>query len=381
MNDHICLKERMQEMMFRAGRRYVSLSMALMSFMAMAMFVAGCGEKVSPGTAAVERIPVSGVTIADIKPSQVDDYYETPGTVKARNIGVISSKIMGSITFIAVKEGEQVKKGQVLLTIDDRDVAEKVRAAQNAVASAQEQKKLADVTLGRYKKLYDEKALSRQEFDQVETQKNVAESEYERAKAILREAEAIQGYARVRAPFAGVVTGKKIDTGSMAVPGMHLLTVEDTSAFLVEAAMDERLAAHIKPGIPVNVAIDSINRNMNGRISEVVPSIDPSTRTFVVKITVSGAGLKTGLYARVRIPNGRREALTVPASSIVEKGQLTGVYAVDAKGIVAYRLVRIGNNFGNSVEVLSGLVPGDRIIVAGLEKAVDGGIMIEAQGK
>ncbi len=381
MNDHICLKERMQKMMFRAGRRYVSLSMALMSFMAMAMFVAGCGEKVSPGTAAVERIPVSGVTIADIKPSQVDDYYETSGTVKARNIGVISSKTMGSITFIAVKEGEQVKKGQVLLTIDDRDVAEKVRAAQNAVASAQEQKKLADVTLGRYKKLYDEKALSRQEFDQVETQKNVAESEYERAKAILREAEAIQGYTRVRAPFSGIVTGKKIDTGSMAVPGMQLLTVEDTSAFLVEAAMDERLAAHIKPGIPVNVAIDSINRNMNGRISEVVPSIDPSTRTFVVKITVSGAGLKTGLYARVRIPTGRREALTVPASSIVEKGQLTGVYAVDAKGIVAYRLVRIGNNFGNSVEVLSGLVPGDRIIVAGLEKAVDGGIMTETQGK
>ena len=381
MNDHICLKERMQKMMFRAGRRYVSLSMALMSFMAMAMFVAGCGEKVSPGTAVVERTPVSGVTIADIKPSQVDDYYETSGTVKARNIGVISSKTMGSITFIAVKEGEQVNKGQVLLTIDDRDVAEKVRAAQNAVASAQEQKKLADVTLGRYKKLYDEKALSRQEFDQVETQKNVAESEYERAKAILREAEAIQGYTRVRAPFAGVVTGKKIDTGSMAVPGMQLLTVEDTSGFFVEAAMDERLAAHIKPGIPVNVAIDSINRNMNGRISEVVPSIDPSTRTFVVKITVSGAGLKTGLYARVRIPNGRREALTVPASSIVEKGQLTGVYAVDAKGIVAYRLVRIGNNFGNSVEVLSGLVPGDRIIVAGLEKAVDGGIMIEAQGK
>jgi multidrug efflux pump subunit AcrA (membrane-fusion protein) len=120
---------------------------------------------------------------------------------------------------------------------------------------------------------------------------------------------------------------------------------------------------------------------MNGQISEVVPSVDPSTRTFVVKITVSGAGLKTGLYARVRIPTGKREALTVPASSIVEKGQLTGVYAVDTKDIVSYRLLRIGKNFGDSVEVLSGLVPGDRIIVAGLERAVDGGIMTGTQGK
>ncbi len=381
MNEDICLKARMQEMTLRVGRCHVLLPMVIMSFMAIAIFATGCSEKVSPGTAAVERIPVSGVTVAELTPSQVDDYYETSGTVKARNIGIISSKIMGSITVIAVKEGEQVKKGQLLLTIDDRDVAEKVRAAQNAVASAQEQKKLADVTLGRYKKLYDERALSRQEFDQVETQKNVAGNEYERAKAMLREAEAIQGYARVRAPCAGVVTGKKIDTGSMAVPGMQLLTVEDISAFLVEAAVDERLAARIKPGIPVNVAIDSLDKNMNGRISEVVPSVDPSTRTFVVKITVSGAGLKTGLYARVRIPTGKREALTVPASSIVEKGQLTGVYAVDTKGIVTYRLVRIGKNFGNSVEVLSGLVPGERIIVAGVEKAVDGGIMTETQGK
>ena len=86
-----------------------------------------------------------------------------------------------------------------------------------------------------------------------------------------------------------------------------------------------------------------------------------------------GRGLKSGLFARVRLPRGEREAILVPKEAVVERGQLTGVFAVDPRGIVTYRLVRTGKAFEGGIEVLSGLQAGDRIITAGLEKAVDGG--------
>jgi RND family efflux transporter MFP subunit len=368
MNDFICLQNGLLSR--RAGTAPMLLLIVVMT-----SFIFGCRDKVSPGTAEVKRTPVSGVTIVQLNLSPVDDYYETSGTVKAKNVGVIASKIMGSVTSVAVQEGQHVSRGQTLLTIDDSEIAQKAKAAASAVESARQQKQLADVTFSRYAKLYEEKALSGQEFDQVETQKKIAESELERAKAMLREAQTYQEYAHVRAPFAGVVTGKKIDAGSMAMPGMQLFTVEDTSAFLVEAAVDEKLSSRIKAGTPVELVIAALNQTAKGKVSEIVPAIDPMSRTFIVKVAVSGAGLKTGIYAKVMIPIGTRDALTVPVSSIVEKGQLSGVYAVDAKGIIAYRLVRTGKHFGSNLEILSGLNPGDKIIVSGADKAIDGGMI------
>jgi RND family efflux transporter MFP subunit len=348
-------------------------------FVVIILLIAGCRDKVSPGTAEVKYIPVSGVTIAELKLSPVDDYYETSGTVRAKNVVVIASKIMGSVTSVVVQEGQRVGQGQTLLTIDDSDIIQKVNAAKSAVETARQQKHLADVTFSRYAKLYEEKALSRQEFDQMETQKKIAESEFDRAKAMLREAETFQGYAHVRAPFAGVVTGKKIDAGSMAMPGMQLLTVEDTSSFLVEVAVDEKLSAGLKVGTSVVLVIDALSQTIQGKVSEVVPTVDPMSRTFIVKIALSSTGLKTGLYVKVRIPSGTRNILTAPASSVVEKGQLTGVYTVDSKGVISYRLVRIGKHFGNNVEILSGLNPGDKAIIAGIDKAVDGGMIAEGR--
>ncbi len=370
MNNFICLQNGLLS-------RRVGTAPMLLLIVVMTSLIFGCRDKVSPGTAEVKRTPVSGVTIVQLNLSPVDDYYETSGTVKAKNVGVIASKIMGSVTSVAVQEGQHVGRGQTLLTIDDSDIAQKAKAAASAVESARQQKQLADVTFSRYAKLYEEKALSGQEFDQVETQKKIAESELERAKAMLREAQTYQEYAHVRAPFAGVVTGKKIDAGSMAMPGMQLFTVEDTSAFLVEAAVDEKLSSRIKAGTPVELVIAALNQTAKGKVSEIVPAIDPMSRTFIVKVAVSAAGLKTGIYAKVMIPIGTRDALTVPVSSIVEKGQLSGVYTVDANGIIAYRLVRTGKHFGSNLEILSGLNPGDKIIVSGADKAIDGGMISE----
>ena len=353
------------------------------------LLLIGCGEKTAPGDARVQRPPVGGVSIAAIVPTEVDEFYEATGSVRASLTTVVAGRMMGAVTSLLVKEGDPVEKGQLLLTIDDRDMVQKVRAAEagyqeavRALDSGKQNRELTDITYQRYKKMYEEKAISRQEMDQFETQKKVAGLEYERgqqmvarAAAGLAEANIYLGFTRVTSPIKGIVTEKKAEVGSMAVPGMPLLTVESATSFLAEITVDEGLSGKLKVGTPVFVSIEALNRQMAGKIAEILPAIDPLSRSFTAKVAVSGPGLRTGLYAKVRITTGKKQILLAPRSAIVAKGQLTGVYAVDNQGIVTYRLVRTGKEYDGRWEILSGLQPNDRIIVGGVEKAVDGGIL------
>lgn len=365
------------------------LLQALFPLLCAGLFLTGCGEKITPGTAQVKRPVVSGVSIATISPTLVDEYYETAGTVKAANISYVSGRMMGTVTSLFVREGDAVEKGQLLLTIDDRDVVQKVKQAESgyqeaakALEAAGQNRELSNITYQRYKKMYEEKAISGQEMDQFETQKKVAGLEYERvqgmvsrAAAGLAEAKVYLDFTKINSPIKGLVTEKKIQVGSMAAPGMPLLTVENTALYNAEVTVDESLSGKLKAGTPVVVSIAALNKQVTGKITEVLPAVDPLSRSFTVKVTLSGAGLRSGLYVNVKIAQGKKEVILVPRTAIVEKGQLSGVYAVDSQDIVTYRLIRTGKSYAGNMEILSGLKPADRIIVKGVEKAVDGGIM------
>ncbi len=356
-------------------------------------FLIGCGEKVDPGGAQVKRPSISGVSIATLTPASIEEFYEAVGTVKADHTSTIASRMMGAVTSLLVKEGDTVENGQLLLTVDDRDVVQKVKAAEagyqeatKALESVKQNRELTGITYDRYRQMFEEKAISRQEMDQFETQKRVAGLEHERvqemvnrAAAGLSEAKIFLGFTRVTSPIKGRVTEKKIEVGSMAVPGMPLLTLEGIAAFHAEVTIDESLSGKLRTELPVLVSIDAIDRQIPGKIKEILPVVDSLSRSFIVKVSLSGAGLRSGLYARVKIPSGKKEVLLAPQSAIVEKGQLTGVYAVDGQGIVTYRLIRTGKAYDGNREILSGLKPNDRIIVQGVEKARDGGIIETAK--
>jgi RND family efflux transporter MFP subunit len=371
-----------------AWKKRLAAAMAIIGLLGL---VAGCGEKVKPGTAEVKRQRVSGVTIEPIMPSQVDECYETSGTVAARTISTVASRMMGTVTSIRVKEGDRVSAGQLLLTIDDSDVAQKVKAAregcnevEKGLEAARENRNLMAVTYQRYRKLYDDRALSGQELDQIETQKKVADIDFEkahaavaRARAGLKEAEVYQGFTRIVSPVSGVVTEKKTDLGSMAVPGAPLFTIEDDSAYRIDVSGDESLAGRIRTGMDASVFIEALNREVKGKITEVVPSVDPASRSFLVKIAIKGKGLRNGFYGKVSIPIGKRETLLVPKNAVLEKGQLIGVYTVDKNSVITYRLVKTGKTYGDKVEILSGLNPGENVVVAGVDRAVDGGLAVK----
>jgi RND family efflux transporter MFP subunit len=200
-----------------------------------------------------------------------------------------------------------------------------------------------------------------------------------RAAANLSEAQIYRGFYRVTSPIRGRVIEKRTEVGSMAVPGVPLLMVESAADFQAEIAVDESLSGRFKVGTPVPVSIEALGRPMTGRITEILPAVDPLSRSFLIKVSLSGPGLRTGLSVKVKIPRGTKEVLLAPRTAVVDKGQLTGIYAVDTQGVVSYRLVRTGREYNSLLEILSGLKPGDRIIVGGMEKAVDGGVV--EQGK
>ncbi len=348
----------------------------LLAIFISAALLSGCGRTGGKDTAEIKRPRVSGVTVEAVPLSETDQFIETSGTVRSRTVSLVASRMMGTVTAVKAGEGDRVRAGQLLAIIDDRDVAQKVKAAEHAVEAARQQKSLADVTYQRYKNLHDDRALTGQELDQAGTQKQVAASEYERAQAMLEEARIYQGFTRVVSPVAGVVTEKKTDLGSTVVPGMQLFAVEDTSGYRVEANFDEKNAAAVKPGTVAKVTIASLNRDLDGTVTEVVPSVDPATRSFLVKIAVKSDGLRNGAYAKVAIPAGKRPALLVSKQAVVERGQLTGLYLVDANGLITYRLIRTGRSYGDRIEVLTGLNPGDTVIVEGVDRAVDGGMLV-----
>jgi RND family efflux transporter MFP subunit len=333
----------------------------------------GCQAR--PGKEGIDLPTVTGVTIAAVKPVQTDEVYETSGTIRSDRTSIISSRVMGTVTSLMVREGDMVKPGQLLLTIDESDARERMNASAMALESARQNRDLNEITWKRFSALFEQKTISTQEMDQIEAKRNMANADFKRARAMAEEAKTFLAFTRIVAPAAGVVTKKQIDTGSMASPGMPLLVIEALGDAYAEAAIDEGLSVKIKAGMPVEVTIDALGRRLNGKVRDILPDISPSSRSFIVKIGLPDKELKSGLFVRVKIPVGKKEVLLVPADAIIRKGQLTGVYVVDAKGVITYRLIREGLKSAQGTEILSGLSPNERIITSGIDKAVDGGII------
>jgi len=352
--------------------------------------VTGCKDRVEPETAEIPRPVITHVETLKVALEKVPLFHEATATVTAETESTIASRIMGTVSEVAVREGDRVKAGQLLIVIDSEDINNKVSGAEaahreaiQALNAAKQNMELAETTYARFKNLYDEKALSLQELDKIETQKKVAAIEYgrieemvKRAEAGLAEAKVYLGYKEIVSPVNGMVTKKNIDPGTMAMPGMPLLTIEDTSRYRLEAEIDESLAARVVPGTDVDVAIKALGLSLKGKVSETVKAVDPRSRTFKVFITLPAeTNLHSGLYARVKMAVGEKEIILVPGRAVISKGQLTGVYVVNEDNIITYRLIRPGKQYGEKIEILSGLKPDDTVITDKASRIVDGSIL------
>lgn len=345
---------------------------------ALGISIAGCSDKRVAENARPEV--VSNLATVAAQKTSVPDWLEAVGTVQAARKSTVASQTSGNIVEIRAREGDRVGNGQILAVIDDTQQRAALAQASAAMAAAKQQVSLADsqlalteATKNRYEQLYAKKSVSPQEFDEVNAryqaasaQRDFARAEQERAGASLTQAQTALGYTQVRAPFAGVVTQKLADVGTLASPGTPVFEVEDTNRYRLEATVDENNMGFVRVGIRVAVNIDSLGRrDISGTVAQIVPVADPASRSFVVKIELPpDARIRAGLFGRARFLRGRRDALLIPRTATFERGQLQGVYVIGPGGIASLRYVTIGASSNDQVEVLSGLQEGEKLVAA-----------------
>jgi RND family efflux transporter MFP subunit len=340
--------------------------------------LSGCSGEHRAEPTAMEA--VSNVPVLVAQRTSVPDWLEAVGTVRAAQTSQVSSQMTGNIVEIRAHEGDRVQSGQVLAIIDDvqpRSATDQATAALTAAekeASASDSDlALAEATLKRYQQLYEKKSVSPQEFDEIKARYQSAEARRDmvragqaQANAALTQARTSFGYTRIRAPFAGVVTEKKADAGTLASPGMSTFTIEDTRSYRLEVTVDENDIRLVHVGQVTPVMIDALgNIQLSGKVVQIVPAADPASRSFLVKVELpADTRLRSGLFGRAHFDRGERIALLIPRTSVVERGQLQGVYVLDANQIAGLRYVSLGKSAGEKVEVLSGLQDGETLVAA-----------------
>jgi len=207
----------------------------------------------------------------------------------------------------------------------------------------------------------------------VQSKRQQVLARMESARAEITSAQVMRGYARITAPFAGIVTVKHTDVGGLAAPGVPLLTLEDQRRYWLEATVPESQVSGLKRGQSLRVTIEAADVSGAAQVSEILPSADPATRTITVRLDLPASSrLRSGLFGRVWIPAGRRQALQVAREAVVERGQLQGVYVVGQDSIARFRLIRTGALRQGGIEVLSGLSSGEQVILKGAERVTDG---------
>lgn len=361
----------------------ILLRVSLLAVFAATMASCHGGEPASP--AVVETMQAR---VVQSQQQQVPLNIRSTGTVHARQTAVISAQVIGRIQQVLVREGESVRAGQTLAVLDDAALRSSVDQAQAGVKAAQQQQaaaqtdaKLAASTLDRYRQLQAENSVSPQEMDEVAQRATAASarleavsSETDAARAQEAGAHTMLGYTHLVAPFAGVVTARMADPGTLASPGVPLLQVDQAGALQLQATVDESAIATVHKGMKVQVAIDGVSSaDITGTVAEIYPAADPANHSFTVKIDLpSSTPLRAGMYGTVEFTNGFRQAIVVPHSAVVSRGSLVCAYVLDAQGIAQLRYLTLGAAQGNLVEVLSGISPGEQLVDAPADRDIAG---------
>jgi RND family efflux transporter MFP subunit len=361
------------------------------------MLLASCGSEPMRRPAQSQTAPVA-VHVAAVTAVDWHASYEATGTVRARTTATISSKVMGYVQQASAQVGDHVSQGQLLITLDARDLDAALRQAEagrasvesaipeldNAMAAASANLDLAQATFKRMQELAAKKSISNQEFDEASARLKAAQANYEmtrsrrtqlnsrmaQADQEVRTAGIVRDYAKLAAPFSGVVISRTVEPGNLATPGAPLLTIEQDGLYRLEASVDESKLASVRVGQAVEAVVE--DRKVNARVSEIVPSVDAASRTYTVKLDLPAMPhLRTGMFGRAIFPLGTQKVVAAPLAALMENGQLQSAFVVE-DGVAHTRLVTTGRRAGDVVEILSGLNAGEKAVAPPVPGLQDG---------
>ena len=359
------------------------------------------------------------VETLEIRPQQIANTLELSGTIRTVDQATLSTRVMGRITKLLVESGDRFGKGDILARIDVMDMTAQTSQAQSGVAQAQAEVarsqaalsqlegqrlevqaslRMAEINQSRMAKLQAQGAVSRSQLDQAnttlaETRARIAQTEagiqqaqaaiaqsraaVNRAESAVASASVSESYGTVVAPFDGVVVQKLAYEGEMAAPGTALLKVENPDRLQLEISVPEENLRFVQVNQLVQVRVDAVNQTLKGRIGQIVTAVDPNSRSFLVKISLNNSGrLISGMFGRIALPKGTQDGISIPTTALIQRGQLQGVYIVETtnseQSKAVLRWVKTGKTQGDQVEIVSGLMTGDRIVTNNIGQLSDG---------
>lgn len=370
-------------------KRFIKLGILLLVGVGVVLVIVYAGgfmgeEKIRPDQVVTEdTLKETPVVTGQAGVETITDEYEAVGTVRPRTETTIESQVTGRVLDIRVNAGDMVQEGDLLITLDARELIARNERAVEGLKSAQARQGQAGQVISaaeaefvrakadyeRFRELYSTMAATIQQKQQAEAAYLQARANLEQsrqglieAKALVRqagkqveEAEVALSYTELAALGPAQVVKRLAEPGDTAWPGKPLLVLQAGEALRMEALVREGLIDKVRPGTQVKVVIDSLDKTLKGKVEELVPSADPKTRTFLVKIIIDQVeGLMPGMFGRLLVPVGRREVVVAPAQSIRRVGQLETV-TIEDNGKWREIFVRTGRVIGDKIEVLSGL--------------------------
>jgi membrane fusion protein (multidrug efflux system) len=316
----------------------------------------GCGHKTE--SSAAPTLPTATVRVQTVESRKRVATEDVVGTVRPKLCSVIEAKISGRIERMLVVPGQAVKAGELLVQLH----AAEIQARSDQARAVREQ---AEREFRRKETLFKDKTISQSEFD-------VADSQLAVAEASVKEAETLLGYFKVVAPFDGLVTAKRADVGDVAAPGKPLLEMEDPTTLRLEADVPEALMGKLSLGDKLSLRVPAIGAALEGTVGEIAPVADPNSRTFPVKLDLPRTtGLRSGQFGRLAVPVAEVNAIRVPAGAIIVRGQMEIAFVV-VNGKAQMRLVKSGKHLEGETEIVSGLNPGEPIVIEGAAQLLDG---------
>jgi len=322
------------------------------------LLLAGCHQAHQGHTAAEPELPSVQVCTQTVEAKPLVSVEEMVGTVRAKLRATIEAKTTGRITDMPVGLGQKVKAGDLLARLHAPEIRARLEQAEATLQQAERDSK-------RLSSLLNQNAVARADFEAADTR-------YRVATGAVAEARALMAYVEILAPFDGVVTRKWVDVGDQAAPGKPLVDIEDPSQLQLETDIPEAVASRINQDARMTIRVGQSSGDLAGTIVEIAPIADPISRTFRVKLDMQASpGLMSGQFARLLVPAGEYTSMRVPASAVVQRGQMEILFVVKNQH-ARLHLVKTGRRVNDETEILSGLDSGDSVVVDNPQQLVDG---------
>ena len=337
---------------------------------AIALLAWSCGneEKVTPKQQSVK------VKTELVKYIETVGEHRFSGAIKADDKLMLSTKIFGQVAAVLVKEGEKINKGQLLIKIKSSDLVAKQNTANAGVKAAKTNMENTIKNYDRISILFKKGSATQKELEDITAAKEAAIAQYKAAQHQLTEVNDYLSYANITSPINGFVSKKMVNVGDMANPGHPILALESMEELKVEANIPAFEIGKFEVNDSIKItATDAGLAEINGVVERIVPSSSFSGQyKIIIALSKQHKSLKPGMFARINLLKNKENKLLIAKSSIVTKGQLTGVFTINQQNEAMLRWIRVGKDYGNKIEVLSGLIEGEELITSSLSKLTDG---------